>query len=102
MPRAFAMPSPPASGRLLITCVTAPSMRPVVAASMTAAMFEPRPEIRIVMRASATAKGAFGLGKQPRRDASVNDRVRCAVRAHDDGADVERLLAGAAQRVDRR
>jgi hypothetical protein len=38
-----------------MTWVTAPSNRPAMAASITAALFEPRPEIRIVIRASAIA-----------------------------------------------
>src|SRR6476660_1604123 len=99
MPRALAYSNPPASGRLLITCVTAPSMRPFAAASITAAMFEPRPEIRIVMRASAMCgAGLAAAAKRP----SADDRVWRAVGPRNDFADVERRLARALQRGDGR
>ena len=49
--------------------------RRVAAASISAARFEPRPEIRIVMRASATAKGALGLGCS--RDATRQRTTAC-------------------------
>src|SRR5690349_18556320 len=73
MPLRCAYARPAASGRLLMTCVTAPSIVPALAASISAAMFEPRPEIRIVMRASAIGGRANSRDWGRRR---VRDDVR--------------------------
>src|ERR1700681_4457608 len=50
MPRSAASPRPAASGRLLMTAMTSPSILPSPTASSIALMFEPRPEIRITSR----------------------------------------------------
>src|SRR5260370_40600179 len=50
MPRSAASARPAASGRLLMTAMTSPSILPSPTASSIALMFEPRPEIRITSR----------------------------------------------------
>src|SRR6476619_2296531 len=97
MPCLLAQSSPAASDRLLMTCVTSPAMRPSRAASISAAMFEPRPEIRMVMRASDTF-----IARRERRASTLHDHGgRGAVGAGNDLPDVERALARDVQRVDR-
>src|SRR5689334_24422838 len=102
-----------------MTCVTAPWIVPALAASISAAMFEPRPEIRIVMRASAIGVRANSLdwGRRRVRDdvprpialarrrraptpnfaltpgSSSDDRVRRAGRPRGDLANVVSRLA---------
>src|SRR5271170_3538892 len=49
-PRSEARESPAASERLLMTLTTCPAMVPARSASRIAAMFEPRPEMRITSR----------------------------------------------------
>src|SRR5208282_4851778 len=49
-PRAAAMARPAASERLLMTPTTRPAMPPSRSASRIAAMFEPRPEMRMTTR----------------------------------------------------
>src|SRR5689334_2486671 len=73
MPLRRACARPAGGGRLLMTCVTAPSIVPALAASISAAMFEPRPEISIVMRASAIGVRANSLDWGRRR---VRDDVQ--------------------------
>src|SRR6476646_12020983 len=96
MPCRRAQSSPAASGRLLMTCVTAPAMRPSRAASISAAMFEPRPDIRMVMRATDTF-----IARRERRASTLHDHGgRGAVGARNDLSDVVRALASGVQRVD--
>src|SRR5947199_2426964 len=82
MPASRASASPPASGRLLTTCVTAPATLPARAWSIKAAKFEPRPEIRTVMRESAI------------RPVSDDHRMRRTRSTLDDGTDRLRALTG--------
>src|SRR5450755_3458983 len=93
-PRSSAIARPPASGRLLITPTMAAAIRPVVAAANSAAMLEPRPEIRITMRFKSVDTLAWCIrdemnASQP----SVDNRVRCGGRAALDRADHGRDLA---------
>src|SRR5690349_24857920 len=73
-------------------------MRPAVAASITAAMLEPRPDIRIVMRFNAIRSGPLAATA---KRLSADERVRCAVRTRDDLADVVGFFTRALQRGDR-
>src|SRR4029079_11490061 len=75
--------SPPASGRLETTCVTAPRKSPRRAAWTSAPRLDPRPEISTVMRESATSPIASddhgrGLAGRPRRDGA--DAIRALAR----------------------
>src|SRR5512141_894668 len=98
MPCLRARSSPAASGRLLITCVIAPAMRPSIAASINAAMFEPRPEITMVIRASDT----FIARRERRASPLHDDRRRGAVGARDDFPNVAGAFARGVQCIDRR
>src|SRR5437773_5221071 len=95
MPAALASARPRASARLLMTCVTAPAMWPPRACAISAARFEPRPEIRTVMRESA-------IEKAPQCGARLsNDNgVRCARRALDNRADHLRTFPGGVENGD--
>src|SRR5437764_10612159 len=93
MPAARASASPPASARLLMTCVIAPSMSPRAAAAISAARLEPRPETRTLMRAS---------GMACRRGApSGDDGARRAGRTRHEVTDRLGVLAGCAQERER-
>src|SRR5437868_14446715 len=97
MPASRAIESPAASGRLLITCVIAPSMPPSRACAISAPRFEPRREIRTVMRESA-------IEKDPREalaESSNDNGARGARRALDHRADDLRAFAGGFEQRDR-
>src|SRR5438094_1532483 len=97
MPAARASATPPASARLLTTCVTAPAIWPLRACAISAARFEPRPEIRTVMRESAINKGRRNAGACSSND----DGVWAARRAFDNRADHLRTFAGVVEKGDR-
>ncbi len=76
---ALGVREPRGVGRLLITCVTAPSIAPASTASISAARFDPRPEMRTVMRASAMAS-AVASSSRRRSTRRVTRRPRAARR----------------------
>src|SRR6185312_3597988 len=90
MPCSRAMSRPGASARLLTTCVMAPSIAPRAAAPMSALRFEPRPEMRTLMRARAIVA-----------DRSGDDRARRTRGPRDDRADELGILSRRTQKRER-
>src|SRR5205807_3079392 len=74
-----------------------PAIWPPRACAISAARFEPRPEIRTVMRESAIEKGRRSAGARLSND----NGVRCARRAFDNRADHLRPFPGGVEKGDR-
>src|SRR5512146_2382413 len=97
MPASVARASPAACGRLLMTrTIVPPSSARARAASISAARFEPRPEMRTVMRVCS----GHGTGAARRRR-SDDDGRGCPGRARGHLADLECALAGGFELGDR-
>src|SRR5271155_2935329 len=92
-PRSEARESPAASERLLMTLTTWPAIVPARSASTIAAMFDPRPEMRITSRFIVRALSGPG---------SCDDGRRSARSTAFDAADRERGFTLRAQARDRR
>src|SRR5689334_9074284 len=100
IPALAASSSPAASCRLLITAPIVASIFPPFTASITAAMLDPRPEIRMTSRFMPSSAASGERGRERGR-ASRDHGSRRARRTRHDGADGVGAFTRCAQPFDR-